>query len=102
MQGNGLIKKHGGQYGIVVIGASAGGVEALQRVVSELPADFPAAVLIVLHVSPRSRSLLPQILSDAGCSRGKRNAHRAGPYLCGAAGSPPGGRAGPPAPGPRP
>jgi len=46
---------------LVVIGASAGGVEALSRLVADLPPDLPAAVAIVLHVSPGA-SLLPAIL----------------------------------------
>lgn len=48
---------------IVVIGASAGGVDALQRLCSNLPADLDAAVFIAQHLSPSSRSLLPQILA---------------------------------------
>jgi len=51
---------------LVVVGASAGGVEALKEVVAGLPADLPAAVGIVLHVSPNSESHLPAILSRAG------------------------------------
>jgi two-component system chemotaxis response regulator CheB len=51
---------------IIVVGASAGGVEALQKMVAELPADLPAAVFTVLHVAPRSRSFLPDILNAAG------------------------------------
>lgn len=47
---------------IVVVGASAGGVEALSDLISLLPAELRAAVLIVLHVGRRNRSLLPQIL----------------------------------------
>jgi two-component system chemotaxis response regulator CheB len=47
---------------IVVIGASAGGVEALLRLVRDLPADFPAAVCIVLHIPPDAPSLLAHIL----------------------------------------
>jgi two-component system chemotaxis response regulator CheB len=48
-------------HDIVVIGASAGGVEALRELIDLLPADLPAAVLVVLHVG-RTRSLLPKIL----------------------------------------
>jgi two-component system chemotaxis response regulator CheB len=50
---------------IVVIGASAGGVSALQRVAADLPPLFPAAVLIVLHVGANP-SLLPKLLAAAG------------------------------------
>ena len=51
---------------IVVIGASAGGVRALEEVAAGLPADFAAPVLVVLHVSASHKSLLPRILSRAG------------------------------------
>lgn len=51
---------------IIVIGASAGGAEALQTLVRSFPADMRAAVFVVLHLAPRSRSLLPDILSAAG------------------------------------
>lgn len=50
-------------YDIVVIGASAGGVEALRQVAHGLPLDFPAAVFAVLH--SRGPSILPSILSNA-------------------------------------
>jgi two-component system chemotaxis response regulator CheB len=51
---------------VVVVGASAGGVEALQRFAHALPADFPVPILVVLHASPLSRSYLPEILTRAG------------------------------------
>jgi len=49
-----------------VIGASAGGVETLRRVVAGLPSDLPAAVCVVVHIAPTSPSALASILSRSG------------------------------------
>jgi two-component system chemotaxis response regulator CheB len=49
-----------------VIGASAGGVDTLKIVVAGLPADLPATVCIVLHISPKSPSALARILARSG------------------------------------
>lgn len=46
-----------------MVGASAGGVEALRALVSGLPADLPAAVFIVLHMPTTATSALPEVLS---------------------------------------
>ncbi len=51
---------------LVVIGASAGGLEALRRVVSALPGDLEASVCVVLHIAPGSPSALAPILDRAG------------------------------------
>jgi two-component system, chemotaxis family, protein-glutamate methylesterase/glutaminase len=48
---------------IVVVGASAGGVQALQTLIAGLPADFPAAVLVVLHIPAHTPSHLHTILA---------------------------------------
>jgi len=47
---------------VVVMGASAGGVEALCRAVGGLPPNFPAAVLVVLHILEQAPSALPGVL----------------------------------------
>jgi two-component system chemotaxis response regulator CheB len=50
---------------IVVVGASAGGVEALTRLLARLPAHFRAAMAVVLHLSPTRHSMLPAVLARA-------------------------------------
>jgi len=52
-------------HDIIVIGASAGGVEALPKLIASLPAELPAAVFIVLHIPPQGLGFLPQIISRA-------------------------------------
>jgi len=54
------------RHDMIVIGASAGGVEALITVIGSLPADLPAAVFLVMHIPAQSPSLLPDILNRAG------------------------------------
>ncbi len=51
---------------IVVIGASAGGIEALGELVRGLEPGFGAPILVVVHVTPDAPSLLPKILARAG------------------------------------
>ena len=66
MSGTGADAADSHRRDLVVIGASAGGVEALGMVTSGLPEDFPAAVVLVLHLMAGGRSMLPQILSRSG------------------------------------
>lgn len=48
----------------VVIGASVGAIEALSRVLPHLPADYPFAVMVVVHLPRQSKSLLSSIFAD--------------------------------------
>jgi two-component system, chemotaxis family, protein-glutamate methylesterase/glutaminase len=59
-------EKSDGHRDLVVIGASAGGVEVLTRVARDLPPDLRAAICIVLHIAPGSPSMLAHILGRAG------------------------------------
>jgi two-component system chemotaxis response regulator CheB len=51
---------------LVVIGASAGGIEPLRELVGALSPNFPATVLVVVHVPPTGTSALPRILERRG------------------------------------
>ena len=51
---------------IVVIGTSAGGIEALRVLCSTLPADFSAPIAVVMHSSPQSPGVLHDIINRAG------------------------------------
>lgn len=49
-------------FELVALAASAGGLKALTDVLAALPADFPAALVVVQHLDPRHRSLMAEIL----------------------------------------
>ena len=51
---------------VIVIGASHGGIEALQQLCQRLPPQVPAAIFVVVHTSPNSPGLLAEILANAG------------------------------------
>ena len=51
---------------IVVIGASSGGIEALEALTRELPADLPASLFVVVHLAAFSPFLLPKLLNRHG------------------------------------
>jgi two-component system, chemotaxis family, protein-glutamate methylesterase/glutaminase len=53
-------------HDIIVIGASAGGVEALSTLAADLPEDLPAALFVTVHFPAQGTSVLPAILSRAG------------------------------------
>ena len=51
---------------IVVIGTSAGGIDALRVLASALPTEFPTPICVVLHTAPDSPGVLHDILNRAG------------------------------------
>ncbi len=51
---------------VIVIGASAGGLDPVREVVSQLPRDFPTPVFVAMHIPAYAPSPLPEILSRAG------------------------------------
>lgn len=48
---------------LVVVGSSAGGIEAISELVSALPEDFPAPIVLAQHLDPERESNLGEILS---------------------------------------
>ena len=58
-----MVKQETTESQLVVIGSSAGGIEALSRVVASLPADFGAPIVIAQHLDPRRPSHLGEILA---------------------------------------
>lgn len=54
------------RHDVIVLGASAGGVEVLRTIVANFSPELAASVFVVLHVPPHGRSMLPAILSRAG------------------------------------
>lgn len=62
--GQAVMDSDGSFFDVVAIAASAGGLEPLIEVISSLPADFPASVLIIRHLSPgQEKGLLAEVLS---------------------------------------
>jgi two-component system, chemotaxis family, protein-glutamate methylesterase/glutaminase len=50
-------------FEVVAVASSAGGLKALLRVLSPLPDDFEASIVVVQHLDPRHRSLMAELLS---------------------------------------
>ena len=51
---------------IIVVGASAGGIDALRVLTAALPADLSASLFIVVHTSPAAPGMLAEIFSRSG------------------------------------
>jgi two-component system chemotaxis response regulator CheB len=68
---------NGAPRGVVAVGASAGGVEALTHFVAGLPADLPYAIAVVLHMPPNAPSVLAKILDRSSPLRAVAASHGA-------------------------
>ena len=71
-----------GRVGAIVIGASAGGIEALSRLLPALPARLLAPVFVVLHLPRDRRSLLVEIFAPK-CAVPVREAEDKDPVAAG-------------------
>lgn len=67
-------------FPVIAMAASAGGLQALSVILSSLPANFPAAIAIVMHVAPDFHSLLAEILNRRTPLKVKQA--RTGDILC--------------------
>ena len=55
---------------IILVGGSAGAIEALQQMLKALPSEFPASLFVVVHTAADGPGLLPRVLACAA----RRNA----------------------------
>ncbi len=69
-----------GSFPVIAMAASAGGLKALSVILGGLPADFPAAIAIVMHLAPDHKSVLAEIL-DRRTHLAVKQAHT-GDFLC--------------------
>ena len=63
------------RFDVVAVGASAGGLHALTETLRSLPKDFPCSVVVVQHLSPRHKSMMPELLARASNIRVKAAQH---------------------------
>ncbi|MEV0319287.1 chemotaxis protein CheB [Streptomyces sp. NPDC050658] len=52
-----------GQYAVVAVASSAGGIQALAKILGDLGKKLPVPVLVVQHLDPRHRTLLAEVLA---------------------------------------
>jgi len=70
-----VIPEHSKHPDVIVIGASAGGVEALLKVIPQLPGDLKAVVFIVVHIPAQAQSLLAELLDTRSALHVKHAVH---------------------------
>src|SRR5215218_745136 len=57
---------------VIALVSSAGGLDALSRVLAPLPSDFPAAIIALQHLDPEHRSSLDEVLARRTTLRVRR------------------------------
>ena len=62
-QKDGVTQTQISAFDVVAIAASAGGLNAINIVLANLPSEFPATIVVVQHLDPRHRSLMAEILA---------------------------------------
>lgn len=70
------------RHELVILAASAGGIEAISKVLHALPASFPAPIAVLQHRSPTAPSVLEKILGRR-CKLRVKNAEPSEPFLPG-------------------
>jgi two-component system CheB/CheR fusion protein len=60
---HGPVNKSGDDFFVVCVGASAGGLEAFKEFLKNIPEDSNMSFVFIQHLSPKHKSLLPEILS---------------------------------------
>lgn len=63
------------RYDVVAIGASAGGLNALTKVLEHIPASFPSSIVVVQHLAPTHKSHLAELLARKTNLRVKEATH---------------------------
>jgi len=69
-----------GSFHVIAMAASVGGLNALSVILGGLPEDFPAAIAVVMHLSPDHESILAEILNRRTHLKVKQA--RTGDVLC--------------------
>ena len=67
-------------FPVIAMAASVGGLKALSVILGGLPADFPAAIAIVMHLSPNHKSILAEILDSRSLLEVRQA--KSGDFLC--------------------
>src|SRR5579871_4714409 len=62
-------------YDVVALGASAGGLNALTRVLAGLPPEFPSSIVVVQHLSPDHKSWIASLLGRSTKLKVKQAEH---------------------------